>query len=279
MVKKLVKGRAKGARADMPFPEVPRVIYRQNPIEMVICQLRFPTILRIQAELPSQFQELVRGIYPFYQPKPLMPLPLGLPPELTRVLWQGLPLGEGQKCHEFTNKDKTWTISLDRESLALTCHRYERWEQFKEFLAPPLAALRQLYSPPFFVRIGLRYRDRIRQSELSLTDVPWNELLQPWIAGPFESPDVVNDIERTAHQISMRLAVPKGHVLVNHGLAQDASTQEWCYVLDSDFFYEEQTEDAIDILDSLNLEARRFFRWCIKERLHESMHPEPIQAS
>jgi uncharacterized protein (TIGR04255 family) len=275
------KGGAKGVRANMPFPEAVRVLYKQNPIEIAICQLRFPPILRIDAEPPAQFQDLVRAIYPYYQLKPFLPAMAGMPSELANLFPQGLPFAQSERSHEFMDKSKQWTVTLSRESLALTCTKYERWEQFKRFLEPPLAALRQLYSPPFFVRLGLRYRDVIRRDRLGLRNEPWKDLLEPWIAGPYGSLDVENDIVRTAHQILIRLSDGNGSVLVNHGLAEDANTKEWCYVIDSDFSYEDQTEDA-DVahrLDLLKGEAGRFFRWCIRERLHCAMEPGPLSAS
>lgn len=263
----------------MPFPEFPRCRYKRNPIEVVICQLRFPTVLRIDSE--AQFQDLVRQTYPFYQSKPLIPAVSGLPAQVTSLFPPGLPFGQTDKLHEFMDRTKKWAVLLGRDSLALTCGQYQQWEQFKEFLDAPLAALRRLYSPPFFVRLGLRYRDVIHRDRLGLRDVPWKELLHPWIAGPYESPDVENDIVRTAHQILMRLWDEKARVLVNHGLVQDVATKEWCYVIDSDFSYEDQTEDAdvVHRLDMLKREAGRFFRWCIRDRLHLAMEPEPLRVS
>ena len=51
----------------MPFPDSERVIYQRNPLLEVICQLRFPSILRIDSEAPAVFQERVRKEYPMYQ--------------------------------------------------------------------------------------------------------------------------------------------------------------------------------------------------------------------
>ena len=48
----------------MAFPEVERVIYERNPLDEVICQLRFPAILKID-EPPIAFQEQIRTRYPF----------------------------------------------------------------------------------------------------------------------------------------------------------------------------------------------------------------------
>ena len=44
-----------------------RCIYRRSPLIEVICQLRFPAILRIDAQAPAQFQEAIRGARCFAQ--------------------------------------------------------------------------------------------------------------------------------------------------------------------------------------------------------------------
>lgn len=67
----------------MLFPESERVIYDQNPLEEVICELRFPQILRIESEAPAAFQDRVRGEYPLVNKR--TPLNLGLPPEVAKI--------------------------------------------------------------------------------------------------------------------------------------------------------------------------------------------------
>ena len=265
----------------MPFPVATRVRYARNPIELVICQLRFPPILRIDTEIPSGFQDVIRLRYPLYEPKSIINLPPGLPAELASIVSQALPFNAGQKSHDFMDATKTWSIALDRESLTLTCRRYESWEEFKDFLGTPLDALQRVYSPPFYLRIGLRYRDVIRRSKLDLSNTDWDELLAPWMAGPYHSPDVRADVERTAHQDLIRLSDRRGRVLINHGVIPGEHPGEWCYAIDSDFSDESQTEHAnvLGRLDFFNREARHFFQWCITERLHKAMEPRPISGS
>ncbi|MBL8785507.1 MAG: TIGR04255 family protein, partial [Deltaproteobacteria bacterium] len=48
------------------IPESPRVIYASNPLADVICQVRFPRILRIDNELPADFQDAIRGQFPHF---------------------------------------------------------------------------------------------------------------------------------------------------------------------------------------------------------------------
>ena len=53
----------------------PRCIYENNQLADVICQLRFPQILAIQANLPVQFQEAIRDEFPSMLPARKCPLP------------------------------------------------------------------------------------------------------------------------------------------------------------------------------------------------------------
>jgi uncharacterized protein (TIGR04255 family) len=58
----------------MPFPEIERIVYRNNPLTEVVCQLRFPPILSIESELPVKFQDAIREMYPSFQEKVELPL-------------------------------------------------------------------------------------------------------------------------------------------------------------------------------------------------------------
>ena len=58
------------------FSQQPRCIYRENPLGQVICQLRFPEILTIGANVPVEFQEAIRDQYPRYAAKQEKPAPM-----------------------------------------------------------------------------------------------------------------------------------------------------------------------------------------------------------
>jgi uncharacterized protein (TIGR04255 family) len=262
----------------MAFPDAPRVHYELNPLDEVVCQLRFPPILRIESEVPSEFQERIRANFPYYESKPALKLPPGLPAHLAASLARELPIGQGRSTHEFTSADRYWTLSLTRQFLALTCRRYERWERFQDRLRRPLEALLELYEPPFYTRIGLRYRDVIRRSEIGLGDAGWGDLLKPWIAGPLGSQDVAAGIQHAVGEFVTRLTDPQTLARANFGLVLHPDTPETCFLIDADFFDERQTEliDAIPRLDYFNRQAGLFFRWCIQDRLHEAMRPSPL---
>ena len=50
----------------MLFPKGNRVIYKGCPLINVICQLRFPPVLKIDSDLPSAFQIAIQKEFPIY---------------------------------------------------------------------------------------------------------------------------------------------------------------------------------------------------------------------
>ena len=46
------------------YSQEERCVYQNNQLADVICQLRFPEILSISANLPAQFQDAIRDAYP-----------------------------------------------------------------------------------------------------------------------------------------------------------------------------------------------------------------------
>src|SRR5262249_41803250 len=110
----------------MPFPESPRVVFQQNPIEQVVCQLRFPTILDIAATEPAVFQERIRNAYPLYERQEASALPrevAGLASSLSVSVPQDV-------THNFATEDGQRTIALNRDFIAISERHYRQWEDF-----------------------------------------------------------------------------------------------------------------------------------------------------
>lgn len=266
----------------MPFPDSQRVIYKKNPLEQVICQIRFPPILRIETEIPAAFQDAIRQEFPLFEEKQEggieIPGDLAeqLPKEILRLPGIG---GIERKLYQFSTLDEQWTISLSRDFIALATNEYQRWEEFQRYFKLAFEVLLKEYSPALFSRIGLRYVDVIRRSRLGLQERPWSELLQPHIAGVLAVNDLGGQhILNTTQVIEMTLADNYGRATIRHGFAVDKATNEVCYLIDNDFFAEKlkDSNDVYDRLAKFNLRARRLFRWCITDKLHKAMEPKPI---
>src|SRR5258708_3916112 len=108
------------AEDDEFFPPSPRVIYEKHPLTQVVCQLRFPPILRIQAEPPAAFQEHVRAHFPFMDRLPTVTLPEGVSPEFAQLIGAQL----GVQGYNFHSEDRQATISISHESISFLTKNY-----------------------------------------------------------------------------------------------------------------------------------------------------------
>ncbi len=260
----------------MPFPEVERVIYKRNPLDRVICQLRFPPILKIDAEVPSEFQNRVRKDYPGFSEKWKGEVPWEvkgqIPPEVSSQILQS----SGNKNYEFSSDDGQWKVNLTRTFIALSANKYKRWEGFKDRLSGPLSALIDVYSPAHFSRIGLRYIDVIRRSVLNLGDVGWSELLQPYILGILGTPEVGKHVQAFENAHEVRLSDGESMARLITRFVEHTGDGEICYMIDSDFYNTSKTgiDATIEKLDYFNKRASRLIQWCITNRLHQAMEPQ-----
>lgn len=264
-------------RTHMPFPQTARAIYERNPLTEVICQLRYPTILRIASEPPTELQERLRSRYPvFHESQGGTPQ---MPQEVSRIL-ADLPIqlpGE-PTTYAFETEDGSRTVNLSREFVAVTERDYRHWESFSGEVEDVKRAVEEIYEPPFYNRTGLRYQDVIDRDALELGDVPWKELVQPPMAGLLGSAD--SSVQEHLREAVARaeLVVPEvegGTVRLQYGLATRENDQAQVYAMDADFYTQERssTDDVLPILNAFNGHAGNFFRWSITDRLRDALRP------
>jgi uncharacterized protein (TIGR04255 family) len=101
----------------MPFPKSQRVIYRRNPLEQVICQLKFPIILRIENELPAEFQERIRDRYPILTEPQMLTSGPEFPEEVMKLVGSLMPVRPA-RVYEFASADGHWRLTLSKDFIA-----------------------------------------------------------------------------------------------------------------------------------------------------------------
>lgn len=261
----------------MPFPEATRVLYKKNPLQQVICQLQFPPILKIDAQIPAEFQDRVRKEFPNYSEviaEPPSEIKGQIPSELFSKI---LKATSSNKNYAFSSENENWRVNLTRTFIAITATKYERWEHFKSKLDIPLKALIDVYAPIHFSRIGLRYIDIFNRSDLGFeANTSWTELLKPDILGILGSTEVSDFVKASRCTYQIGLSDGESTVrLVAHLVEDDG---EICYAIDSDFSNHKKMpiKDATGKLDYFNKRATRLIRWCITDRLHNSMEPQNL---
>ena len=260
------------------FSQEPRCLYRANPLGEVICQLRFPEILTIGANVPVAFQEAIRDEYPQYSAHKENPAPriIGTPGNLTL---------ENQPAtinYQFVSADGAWRVNLTSKFISLACSRYTRWEDFARRLDKPLAAFIKVYKPAYFERVGLRYLNFISRKALNLEGVPFRDLIAPCYLGPL-SDEEVNEAASSRCNVDAELAIRGGCRVKLHagpGLVKrnGQSDQEVKFIFDQDLFLAGKVpmNMTTGALQTLHAQAYSIFRGAITDTLHDVMEPETI---
>lgn len=260
----------------MDLPESERVIYEHNPLIEVVCQLRYPPILKVNAQ-PIDFQEAIRNEYPYYEANQRQ-----LSPDINEIIQKtGIPFPYDENGHLFKSEDEKWFLSLTKDFIALKTLDYKRYEDFKSRLETIVNIFQEIYKPSFYSRIGLRYQNLIVSSQLGLENQQWHELISENIASELSNPHIKESIKNLAKNLVLENEY--GLVNLKHGFVevvnQEGNKKEIAYLLDADFFTlkKENTDESIwKSVDYFNKSARKLFRWSITDRLHEAMHPKSI---
>lgn len=257
------------------FSQEERCIYANNQLMEVICQLRFPTILAVEAREPVDFQEAVRDVFPRYQVRQEQ-----LPPKMTQIPGQP-PKVEPQKPvtnHQFATQDGAYRINLTQNFISLTSSRYTRWEEFARMMDKPLASFIKTYSPAYFERVGLRYLNAFSRQKLGLEECGWKDLLQPQYLGVLAFDDLPEQSYTRCTQ-DVEVAIPGGcrmklHVgpgMIRRG--QDDSDKEAKLIFDLDVFMSGNVPVnlAAGSMQTVHAQADSIFRGAITETLHDAM--------
>lgn len=261
------------------FSTEPRCQYRINQLADVICQLRFPDILAINANQPVAFHETIRGEYPQYAEKMEAPAPkiTGTPGNLQL---------ENQKStvnYQFSSEDGVWRVNLTSTFISLACMRYTNWETFARKLDAPLAAFIKTYKPAYFQRIGLRYLNFFSRKRLHLEDIPFSQMFQPAYLGLLSDEEIP---EQTAsrNSVDAELMIRGGcRVKIHAGpgiVKQNGHTdKEVKFILDQDLFMSGNipVNYSAGALETLHSQSFPIFRGAITDTLHDAMEPMPLQ--
>ncbi len=256
----------------------PRCIYRSNQLADVICQLRFPEILTIEANLPAVFQEAIRDTFPQYTSRKELPAPklTGAPGSLN------LQKQEPVTNYQFSSADNLWRVNLTSRFISLACSQYTCWEDFAKQLDKPLAAFIQIYKPAYFERVGLRYLNFISRRELDLEGVPFSALFQPCYLGVLAEEDIMeSNVLRSGVDTEVNLRggcrakIHAGPGVVKRNGNPDPEVK---FIFDQDLYMAGKVPVNVSAgaLETLHRQAGSLFRGAITSTLHNALDPQEI---
>lgn len=254
------------------FSKEPRCHYENHQVGQVICQLRFPEILTIGANVPVEFQEAIRADFPRYAVRQ------EAPPRLP-----GAPANPQAKPipnYNFVSADGMWRVNLTSKFISLSTGHYEGWEDFARRLDKPLASFISIYKPAFFERVGLRYVNFISRKALDLEGVPFRELIHSRYLGVLddeEIPDGAVGQSKVEAELALRggcrARINAGPGLVKRGNVDDGEIK---FIFDQDLYMSGNVpvNHSAGALQTLHSQAFAIFRDAITDRLHEAMEPD-----
>jgi uncharacterized protein (TIGR04255 family) len=249
------------------FPQREDVRLQRAPLAEVICQVRFPLVLRIASEQPFTFQEWVRERFPQLEVEQSMVVrmePLGTSPPSAKP---------EPRIFRFKSPDGHTVVSLASNFYALSTTSYTHWRDFLELLRLVNQAACEVYNLPYAVRVGLRYINHLTlentgaRSVAELWEIPRPELTVLLRGGCWDEPlEMLNNLV-LAGEDSERLTLRSGF----------RSREEPIFLLDFDYF----AEGNIPLGDLLMLCQRyhdviyNAFRWCIPDEKLVVFDPIP----
>ena len=240
------------------FPKVDDIPLADSPLVEVVCQVRFPPVLRLAETPPVDFQDKVKARFPLY--------------EVQRGAWvepQTIKSGDsvklGPPTHQFITADKTCTAALSTDFYALTTAAYKDWPQFQEDLKLVARAASDVVDIPYATRVGVRYVNLIgtRFTESGNLEGLY-ELLRPELTA------MLRTVAFLSPTVSVgQIVVPDGEgaMALRYGLVTAETGAEPGFQLDFDYYTEGQVglDGLMERCKRYHDEIYRAFRWCIAD--------------
>ena len=240
------------------FPQKAEIRLNNPPLNEVVCQVKFPPVLRIGKESPSDLQEKVRDRFPQLEVE-----------QAVQVQVPGIGSRGGPTVHSpapvyrFKSPEGERSISLAIDFLAVSTNRYSHWDSFLQDLLFAWDAVQEVYKPPYLTRVGLRYVNEFGYANTGSRSVEElisffaPELTAQLRCNAWSDPDsMILQLLLTQNgtQLALRTAFGRGE----HGPS---------FILDLDCFVEGRTsvESLWPQLTNFHENIYAAFRWCVSD--------------
>lgn len=257
-----------------------RPIYRQAPLKLVAFQINFPPQPVLDAGNPPQdLANALKERFPIFAGPSMLQVDLGP--------GGGAPRPRGSRM---MNRERTWTISMSSESVAIETSRYQRYERFANQLDWVLERVHEHVGIPAVTRLGLRYIDEIVvEGAEELAD--W----KPWITGDLLAGGLIDGYQTQEYLATAVLEVADDQrMTVRYGRVRQpvvdpngplrilSSPTGPYFLLDLDSYWEPSTdefrefnpEEVREVTMRLHDPVRDIFERAITDELREQFGPE-----
>lgn len=264
----------------MSFDKDKRVKFRRSPLDEVICQLRFPTILKIDQNLPVDFQSLIEERFPYVNDGIDMSEPIETRFSGGQELSFNVAINSLQqqrKFYSFSNEDNDTSVMLTRNSLSLSTQKYDCWENFRLLINFVLKAFVQCYGKKELTRVGIRYINAVSRK---FADTPWSDLIDKRLLGMMCDSDIGGYVKGLNSTLFLKYDDSSVNMQVRSGifLKTNSNPAQEVFLIDCDSFsiVKSDTDNVMALLERLHDKPSIFLRHAITEKLYKIMEPEEI---
>ncbi len=251
---------------NITFPQQSEVRLKKSPLREVLCQVRFPPILRIGKEAPADFQEAIRNRYPGLEVEQGVMFQFGISPTAEKPTIETSP-----KIYRFKSLDSKSNVALAPDFFALSTTAYTHWHDFVNDFSFIENVAQEKFTLPITSRVGLRFINQFTRKNTGCSS--YQELL-----GLFRD-DLTCFIRSEAwsepEETISQFVIPDGKAKLTIRFGYGKEQKEQFFILDLDYFEEGQIE-----FKNLNRRLNRYhnqiyqaFRWCIKDHSLERFEP------
>lgn len=237
----------------LSVPSVPSVRYQRNFIQTCVCELRFPSLLELESKPPTSLQQLLRKEYPLYEEQ--KSIDIGAPGQVRH---------EGNR-YLFRSKNRKWSVLLRSFSIALETTAYKDFDDFTERLSSMLEKSSALLDTDFFIRVGLRYINRVPVEDGDLEGWINSALVLPLTSG------ALGDV--TKYFFEGQGLTDFGLYSFRHGTDSEGSKVQG-YYLDYDYFAEGvSVDETLPLVKNFNQLNFSFFSWSLGQKALDWLGP------
>lgn len=239
----------------------------EPPLVRVIAQVRFAPILKVRDHSTvATFQETIRATYPILEEERVRHIAVdsaGTPDFKEEVIWR------------FSDRSRTWRVSLATNFVSLETTKYESRKNFLERLSVVLSGIEQTLDPQEAQRLGIRYIDRLTSPAIErISDLVRREILgvSQVDAGKLARHVLTNALFPAEEgQIQAKWGVVPPNSTVDAAAVEPIGDPSW--ILDLDMFTADPqtftTDTLIDTAKRFTERIYTVFRWIVTEAFLE----------
>ncbi|MBX3065862.1 MAG: TIGR04255 family protein [Anaerolineae bacterium] len=246
----------------LQFPSFDHVPLRNPPLSEVVCQVRFPLILQLQVNVPSEFQDRIFSRFPI--------LEIEHPIQLDRGIQASTSTGKMPSVYRFFDEHRASSVSISANFFAITTTQYSGWTSFASDFRLAAQSVFDIYKLSVLNRIGLRYVNTLTTENTQSEEfASVMEFIRPELTTTYRLTEITEYVGLTRLMTDHQ----GGKFSLISGVIQEEEDPQPSFVLDFDHFQEGErvlsVEALIEICDKFHSTIYNAFRWAIvPERLH-----------